>query len=167
MAPAGKAPPSVPSPKASHDQHASKSLAAPKPKRKPIDAAMPIALDGLGRAQLDWDVLATTRIDDHYKPTFAANLENLDGESVVLSGFMSPLDEVGAVTVFLLVEFPIGCFYCQTPEPTGIVLVELTAGKQSAIHSSMVKVTGKLTLNRDDPEDFLYIVTDAEVTKAD
>ena len=46
---------------------------------------------------------------------------------------------------------------------SGIILVELPEGKTSKYTRKMVTITGKLTLNATDPENFLYVIRDAKV----
>jgi hypothetical protein len=53
------------------------------------------------------------------------------------------------------------------PEVSGIVLVELPDGKTVPFTRSLVKVTGKLSLNAADPENFLYTIKEARVVEAD
>ena len=53
------------------------------------------------------------------------------------------------------------------PDLTGIVHVELPAGKTTAYTRSLIKVTGELHLNRNEPENFLYTIRKAKVTEAD
>lgn len=155
-------------PPGEHNPHAEKSQQQPPVvKRRTIDPKQPLPADGAGRVRVEWDVLASTKVDEDFKPTFLKNLREAHGKTISMSGFMSPLDEAGKVSVFLLLEFPLGCFYCQTPDPTGIVVVELAEGRQVPVSYNLVRVTGKLTLNSDDPEDFLYIISDAELSQAD
>ena len=51
------------------------------------------------------------------------------------------------------------------PEPTGIVLVELAPGKMREVTRGKLRVTGKLTLNAKDPEDFLYTIKEARAVQ--
>ena len=79
----------------------------------------------------------------------------------------SPTGEELEMSSFMLIEYPVGCWYCEMPEVTGIVLVELPAGKSATFTRSQVKITGKLSLNATDPENFLYTLQDAKVSGAD
>jgi len=116
---------------------------------------------------LPWSVLAETTVDRKFKPTFAKYLQELDGKDVSLTGFMQPLgDELEAAT-FMLIEYPVGCWYCEMPEVTGIVLVELPANKTKTFTRGLIKITGQLKLNGTDPENFLYIMGKAKVSEAD
>jgi hypothetical protein len=125
----------------------------------------PVSAEGVN--PLPWSVLAETSVGREFRPTFARYLRELDGLQVSLSGFMQPIGEGLELGSFLLIEYPVGCWYCQMPELAGIVLVELPAGKTATYRRSLVKVTGRLELNATDPENFLYTLHDARVTEAD
>ncbi len=164
-----KAPvPSGDSVKAAHEGHA--GLLRPRSKRpllSHLDTAKLPPINAAGVTPLPWTVLAETAVDRHYKPTFAKYLQELDGKQISLNGFMQPLGEDLELARFMLIEYPVGCWYCEMPELTGIVLVELPAGKTTSYTRGQVKVAGKLTLNANDPEKFLYTIGKAKVTEAD
>jgi hypothetical protein len=125
----------------------------------------PIRPDGAN--SLPWAVVTRTTVDRAYKPTFPAYLKELEGREVELSGFMQPLGDDPEMNAFLLIEYPVGCWYCEVPEVTAMVLVELPPGKSLRFSREMVQVTGKLKLNATDPEDFLYKVNATKAGKAD
>jgi hypothetical protein len=114
-----------------------------------------------------WPVLAATTMDAKGRPHFLKYLEQLDGKTVNLMGFMQPVRDELAVTGFLLLEYPVGCWFCETPEATGLMNVELKGGKTADFRKGLVKVTGTLSLNRTDPETYLFTVKDARVGEAD
>jgi Tfp pilus assembly protein PilF len=116
---------------------------------------------------LPWAVLAETTVDRRFRPTFAKYVQELDGKQIALTGFMQPLGEDLELGSFMLVEYPIGCWYCEMPEATGIVLVELPTGKTKAYTRGLIKVEGQLFLNSSDPENFLYSIRKAKVSEAD
>jgi hypothetical protein len=132
-----------------------------------LDAEKLPAIQANGVNTLPWAVLAETTLDRQYRPTFAKYLRELDGKQIALSGFMQPLGDDPEANSFMLIEYPVGCWYCEMPEVTGIVLVELPRGKAVAFTRSLVKVVGKLVLNANDPENFLYTVTTAKVAEPD
>jgi hypothetical protein len=132
-----------------------------------LDATALPTINPNGVTPLPWQVLAETSVDRKFKPTFAKYLQELDGKQVELTGYMQPLGDDPDVASFMLIEFPVGCWYCEMPEITAIVLVDLPAGKTKAYTRSPVKVTGKLTLNATDPENFLYTIGQAKVTEAE
>jgi hypothetical protein len=154
--------------KVAHEGHAG----ALKPKsRRPLlgrlDVAELPAINADGINALPWAVLAATSVDRTFKPTFPKYLKELDGKQISLAGFMQPLREDSDLSSFMFIEYPVGCWYCEVPEITSIVLVELKPGETAAFTRGLVKVTGKLTLNATDPENFLYTITKAKVTAAD
>ena len=71
------------------------------------------------------------------------------------------------VSGFMLLEYPIGCWFCETPEPGGIVFIDMADNKSVPVKRGRVKIEGTLKLNKNDPEDFLYAVKDARVGAVD
>lgn len=155
-------------PKVAHEGHAG----AFKPKsRRPLANRLdlsdlpPINADGVN--ELPWAVLGATTLDAEFKPTFVKYLKELDDKQIVLAGFIQPLREDSDLTSFMLIEYPVGCWYCETPEMTGIVLVEMAPGEKVSYSRNLVKITGKLKLNATDPESFLFSIGKAKVAPAD
>jgi tetratricopeptide (TPR) repeat protein len=147
-----------------HDRHAvlfqprsSRPLA-----RRATRGALP-AVSATGLNPLAWEVVAETTVDRQARPTFAKYVRELNGRQAVLRGYMQPLGDDVDLGVFLLIENPIGCWYCEKPDVTMIVLVELPEGKSARFTRDRIRVTGKLTLNDADPENFLYTLRDAKV----
>jgi tetratricopeptide (TPR) repeat protein len=120
-------------------------------------------IDPKGVNPLPWSVLAETSLDRQYKPTFAKHLQALNGKQVELTGYMQPLGDDLEAASFMLIEYPVGCWYCEMPEITGILLVDLPEGKTADVTRGRVKVRGTLTLNATDPENFLYTITKTKV----
>jgi hypothetical protein len=112
-------------------------------------------------------VLAETSVDRQFKPTFAKYLEELNDKQVTVSGYMQPLGEDLEGASFMLIEYPVGCWYCEMPDIASIVLVDLPDGKTANYTRSQIKVTGRLRLNATDPENFLYSITKAKVAEGD
>lgn len=134
------------------------------PSRKPRSPSMgPLKRDALGRYHLDWSVLAGTTINHDVVPQFPPSLKQADGKTVVVHGLLQPLDDMVAASEFLLVEYRADCLNCQVSDPTGLVLVVLKDGRRASAAYGRLTVQGTLRLNRDDPDDFLYIVTDSEI----
>jgi hypothetical protein len=80
---------------------------------------------------------------------------------------MQPLGQELEMGALLLIEYPVGCWYCEMPEITGIVLVELPEGKTATYTRGPVEINGQLKLNSSDPENFLYTISQAKVRKLD
>jgi hypothetical protein len=112
---------------------------------------------------LPWAVVTQTTVDRQYRATFPKYLRELDGRTVTLTGYVQPLGNDPEMTAFLLIEYPVGCWYCEVPDLAAMVLVELPRGKVHLFSRQSIEITGKLKLNAGDPEDFLYAVQDATV----
>ena len=120
-----------------------------------------------GTNLLPWPVLNETTIEKPFKPQFLKHLRQLDGKKVAMTGYMQPVSMDFEISGFMLVEYPVGCWFCETPEPAGIVFADLGEGKSTTLKRNRVKVTGTLKLNSADPEDFLYTITGAKVGEPD
>jgi hypothetical protein len=129
-------------------------------------AALP-PIDPKGVNAIPWTVVTETVLDKKYKPTFAKYLSELDGKQVQLNGYMQPLGEDEEVNAFMFVEYPIGCWFCEMPELTAIVVVELPKDKTISYTRRQLRVTGKLELNSTDPENYLYRLRDAKTVEGD
>lgn len=152
--------------KAAHAGH----LAGLKPRsRRPLvnrlDAAALPAVNPTGVNLLPWSVLGETSIDRKFPPGFPSYLQELDGKQVTLRGHVQPLGDDPDINVFLLIEYPVGCWFCETPGLTGIIRVELPEDQSIAYTRNAIRATGKLVLNRSDPENFLFILRDAKVSQ--
>jgi tetratricopeptide (TPR) repeat protein len=132
-----------------------------------VDQAALPPIDPRGINNLPWSVVTETTLDRQYRPTFPRYLKELDGKQVALRGYMQPLGEDSDLTAFLLIEYPVGCWYCEQPDMTAIVLVEMPDGKSFNFTRGEIRVRGKLTLNATDPENFLYTVREAKVESMD
>jgi tetratricopeptide (TPR) repeat protein len=154
--------------KPDHEQHKNTlNVKSSRPLMKTFDESLlpPIRVDGANA--MPWPVLAATTTDAKGRPVFLKYLRQLDGRTVTLTGFMQPVRDELAVTGFLLLEYPVGCWFCESPEATGLVSIELARGKTVDFKKGLVKVTGTLSLNRNDPEGYLFAIVDARVGQAD
>jgi hypothetical protein len=98
-----------------------------------------------------------------FKPQFHPFLQKLQNQPVTLTGFLHPLTDDLDCTSFLLVEHPIGCWYCTAPDLTGIVFVTMKSGTTARFSRDVLTVTGMLKLNHADPEEFLFTINDAQM----
>jgi hypothetical protein len=153
--------------KLDHSQHVGVAFRSPRPLARRFDPARlpPVRPDGVNA--LPWAVLTATSLDRQSRPTFHKHLRDLDGKRVALTGYLQPVADELEAGAFLLIEYPVGCWFCEVPEPTGVVLIELPAGKTATLTKNQVKVTGRLALNGTDPENFLVTVRDAAIVPPD
>jgi hypothetical protein len=148
--------------KTEHDKHA--VVFKPRSSRPLVVQTTLPTIDARGVNHLPWAVLADTRLGRTFNPSFPRYLKELEGKKVELQGFMQPLEGDLDCNSFMFIENPVGCWYCEMPEMTGIVLVELPDRKTFAYTRKALRITGTLKLNSDDPENFLYILREAKVT---
>lgn len=154
--------------KTEHEGHASGlKPRSSRPLANKNDAAALPPISATGVNALPWSVLGDTTVGRQFKPTFPKYLRELEGKQVALTGFLQPLGEDLEMTSFMLIQYPVGCWYCEMPEITGIVFVELPADKSIRLTRDPLKVEGTLKLNATDPEDFLFTIKKAKVTKAE
>jgi hypothetical protein len=132
-----------------------------------LDQAPLPAIDPKGVNAVPWSVVTETTLDRQFKPTFTKYLKELEGKQVQLAGYMQPLGDDVECTAFMLIEYPVGCWYCEQPDMVCIVFVELPANKSRTYSRGRIRVTGKLVLNATDPENFLYTIRDAKVEEAE
>ncbi|MCI0704220.1 MAG: tetratricopeptide repeat protein [Planctomycetia bacterium] len=154
--------------KPDHEKHrGTLKVKSARPLVKAFDESLLPAIQNDKPNVLPWPVLSATSVNAKGQPTFAKYLEQLDGKTVTLTGFMQPVKDELAFSAFLLLEYPVGCWFCETPDPTGLISVELKAGITAEFRKGLVKVTGRLVLNRDDPESYLFQLKDARIGEAD
>lgn len=156
-------------PDSEHEKHRGDlKFKSPRPLVKKLDGSVLPAIRPDGVNTLPWLVLGETSIARPFKPTFAKYLEDLDGKRIALTGFMQPVGaEAADLGSFLLVENPIGCWFCESPDPSGIVYVALARGQSVSLMKGLIKVTGTLQLNRDDPEQYVYAIKGAKIGEPD
>lgn len=147
--------------------HASLVFRSPRPLPRRLDGDKLPTVRADGVNPLPWWLLAETTLDRNFRPRFAKHLRELDGKRVSLLGFMQPIGDDLETGLFLLIEYPVGCWFCEVPEPVGIVLVEMPENKSTMLTRSAIKVEGTLSLNSADPEQFLFTVRSAKVGAVD
>lgn len=133
-----------------------------RPLARRFDVSVLPAITGDRPNPVPWALLADTELGGK-GPAFPAHLLALDGKPVVLTGFVQPPGDAEQFESFMLLEYPVGCWFCETPDPARVVAVELPAGVRIGRRSGLVRVTGTLVLNRDDPEDYPVRVRGARV----
>lgn len=154
--------------KPNHEQHRGAIKAkSSRPLLKAFDESLLPAIQDDKVNALPWPVLAATSIDAKGKAQFVKYLDQLDGKTVTLTGFMQPVKDELAASAFLLLEYPVGCWFCEVPDPMRLLDVQLKAGTTAEARKGLIKVTGTLVLNRTDPEGYLFSLKDARIGQAD
>lgn len=115
---------------------------------------------------LPWLVLAQTQVDRKALAQYPKYLKQLENQKVQIEGYMQPVGEEHESSTFLLLENPVGCWYCEMPSLNGMVLVELKDSKVVRMSRQAQIIRGKLQLRKDDPEKFLFTILEAEMQQA-
>ncbi len=132
-----------------------------------IDETKLPKVDPKGINPLPWSALAETTLTKKFEPKFLKYIGDLDGRTVSFTGFLRPTRNGDGLGEFLITEFPIGCWFCESPGATQVIWVELADGKTIDFTRAPIQVTGKLELNRTDAESHLYRVTGATVKRVE
>jgi hypothetical protein len=150
---------------APHDKHQASArvfrFKSTRPLVRKVESLKLPVIKTTGLNPLPWPLLGMTIIEPPFKPAFADYLTRLEGKRVVLTGYMQPTGEDAEQTEVLLIEFPVGCWFCEAPEPTGILLVQPV--NPVRMTRDAVRVEGVLQLNRNDPEARLYTISQAKI----
>ena len=122
---------------------------------------------------IDFDLLERTLPDEDYLPEYPPELEEVDGFTVRVRGFMTPYDDLENLETFLIMGFPTGCNFCAPPAVNQVVLArQPDRDKPYPFIDGPIEVTGRLHLwnaKSEDPahrdEYLLYIMRDVTVKK--
>jgi hypothetical protein len=118
---------------------------------------------------LTFKMLAGATYSDDKPAVYPEELKKLEGKQVVLTGFVSPFDDPANMKKFMLTQSAVGCFFCNPPEPNGVMLVRLPKNsKPLNWDSATLAMQGTLHLNHKSAQDpdgdgFLFTMDDAKV----
>lgn len=139
--------------------------AGPVAAPRAADHARPAATGASASGVIPWTRLQKVRlIEDNNKalPEFDPSVATLDGQEVLLEGFIMPLDQGEKQKHFLLSAYPQSCAFCSPFGPEG--LVEIICKQAVPLTFKAVRIRGKFSLLRNYEESGLfYRVTDASV----
>lgn len=95
------------------------------------------------------------------KPVFTEAVKALRNKTVVLPGYMVPLDNTTSTRI-MLSSLPLNaCFFCGVGGPETVVEVNLK--QKTAWIEKPVEIKGTLRLNDQDPDQMIYVLEDAEI----
>ncbi len=133
---------------------------------KPLDVSTLASVKPGEPSLLLWPILAeTATTTNRFAPRFHTYLQKLSDKPVTLTGFLHPLTDDLDCTSFLLVENPIGCWYCTAPDLTGLVFITMKENSTTRFTRDVIQVTGKLKLNNNDPDEFMFSIVEASVNQ--
>ena len=120
--------------------------------------------------EIEWEVLTNIRFRLRYyssvdmemlAPVFPRALKALDGKKVTITGFVIPFDEDQELLALSANAFA-ACFFCGQASPATVISMYLKNSIRRYKMDDFKKLTGTLELNLDNPNEFYYILRDAE-----
>lgn len=117
--------------------------------------------------KLRWEILANVEWvweDGYYQTVYTERQKELDGKTVVVEGFMFPLEYTRKHRNFLVSASPMGnCFFCGPGEAESMVYVQAI---EDVEHTNRpMKVKGTFKLVTDASQGILYELKDATVVQ--
>ena len=116
---------------------------------------------------LKWAILANVHWvweDGYYQAQFTDRQKELDGQEIVVQGFMYPLEYTRKHRNFLVSASPMGmCFFCGPGEAESMVYVRAVEDVEHSNGSMKVKGTFKLVT--DPSQGIIYQLDNARVVK--
>ena len=117
-------------------------------------------------------LLAKTTLSENPPPVYPAELLQLEGRRVRISGFMAPYGDPEKLDKIMLLETPGGCFFCNPPDANAVVFIRRSP-KDAALKFDTEPVAFEGTLHlfkaemKDDDEAkrFLFTMDDANAVK--
>ena len=123
--------------------------------------------------EVDWQVLMDikyrlryfTEIDmEMFAPVFSKAVNALHGQEIIIEGYIIPIDEEEELLSLSFNPYA-ACFFCGKGSPASVISMYLKdKGKRYKI-DDFKKFRGTLYLNNDDPNEFYYILRNAEEEK--
>lgn len=123
--------------------------------------------------ELDWDLLLDIEYElryfpehdvEAYSPIFTKALKAYHEKTVILEGFVIPIDETNDMLALSMNPFA-SCFFCGNASPASVTSLYLKENTKKYKTDDFVKFKATLYLNKDDLKDFYYILRDAEEVK--
>ena len=104
---------------------------------------------------------ATDQYGEYMVPEFSTETKAMEGDIVTLPGYMIPFETGFSEKHFILSSLPLNaCFFCGVGGPESVI--EVYTDKAIPYTDKPIEVKGKLKLNAEDPDQFMYILEDAE-----
>jgi hypothetical protein len=120
--------------------------------------------------KITWDKLVAIRYEYKYEdelnkkvyqPIFTSDVKALDGKMIEIEGFVIPIEEGGESIVLSMNPYA-SCFFCGQASPASVMTIYLKGKKRDYVLDDYIYFQGRLELNYTDPNDFYYILHDAE-----
>lgn len=131
-----------------------------------------ISLSVLAQPRNEWRLFANLEFDEYFnedigtydlKPKFTEELLSLEGQEIVLLGYIISSAKTDGFENVILSKFPFtSCYFCGNAGMETVAEIEFDAKKSNFRIDSAYGFKGKLAFNRDNPERLVVILKDAE-----
>ncbi|MEL6658784.1 MAG: hypothetical protein AAFP77_29885 [Bacteroidota bacterium] len=120
---------------------------------------------------VDWEILTNIEYRSEYfaemdmemyAPIFSDKLKALDGRLIEITGYVIPVVDDGR-EIALSANPYAACFFCGKASPASVMSVQFDKPKRKLRTDDYRTVRGRLKLNYDDPNQFYYILKDAQL----
>ena len=136
-----------------------------------IATAAGLAPSAWAQQEASWETLMQASFEEtstpeglEWTPVFPSEIEQLDGTSVQIVGYMIPLSYEEKQTQFLISAYPgDGCFFHLPGGPNSVVEVKADRGVDFTYDT--IAITGQLEVLHDDPWGLMYRLSDAKPAK--
>lgn len=109
----------------------------------------------------EYDELMGFKID---KPVFAKKVQDLEGQEIIVKGYIIPVEGYKSHKEFIFSAFPYNmCFFCGGAGPETVM--EVQAKEPVKYKAESIRLKGILKLNADDINRMMYIMEDAVIIK--
>lgn len=110
---------------------------------------------------ISWEPYTAEAISPRFqKAAFSSKMEATEGAEVILTGYFLVLD--GSQSIYMLSKNPwASCFFCGNGGPETVVGLQFPE-KPSFSMDDLLSVKGILRLNRENPEQFYYLIEKAD-----
>jgi hypothetical protein len=134
--------------------------------KTPQDATEePIEIEWQLLMDIEYELKYFEELDmDMYAPLFPQKIKALHEKEVIIVGFVLPFEKEWDVLALSANPFA-SCFFCGQASPASIISMYLKDKKKRYKMDDFKKFKGTLHLNEDDPDEFYYILRDAEEIK--
>lgn len=132
-----------------------------------------IALPMNGQTTLEWSNLENVDFMEDYdrerqewslKAEFSEQIQGLNGQEIIITGYIIPLDVSGNVYALSAFAFS-SCFFCGGAGPETVMGLEFTADPPRMHTDDVVQLKGTLELHRTPGTEFHYMLTNVEIIK--
>ncbi len=122
-----------------------------------------------GSSNQNWETLSKLEFEkshdeygEIYIPKFGPEIKALAGKEIELDGYIIPFEGMFGPTKLIISSVPIAsCFFCGGAGPESVAEVYLSESVKYT--AKRVKVIGKLTLNKENSDQLMYILKEAKM----